>query len=188
MVNKADERYGVVLDAGSSGTRVYIYSWLPNSLARLDKSSLQSLPELETKDKWTKKVHPGVSTFGANPDSVGPDHLRPLLEHALHYIPKEAVPETPIFLLATAGMRLLPEQQQKDVLRNICSYIRSETEFSLPDCDVHIQVIPGETEGLYGWIAANCLLGGFNSPQDHDHGRHLALAVLLGRRQQAGQA
>ncbi|KAK5445216.1 Golgi apyrase [Exophiala xenobiotica] len=171
MVNEADKRYGVVLDAGSSGTRVYIYRWLSNSAAKLDESLLQLLPELETKEKWTKKVHPGVSTFGANPDSVGPDHLRPLLQHALKYIPEEAVPDTPIFLLATAGMRLLPEQQQKDVLRNICSYIRSETEFSLPDCDVHIQVIPGETEGLYGWVAANYLLGGFNSPQDHDHGK-----------------
>ncbi|KIW99899.1 uncharacterized protein Z518_10827 [Rhinocladiella mackenziei CBS 650.93] len=171
MGNDADKRYGVVLDAGSSGTRVYIYRWLQNSIARLDQSSLRALPELETKDKWTKKVHPGVSTFGATPESIGPEHLRPLLEHALEHIPTDAVPQTPIFLLATAGMRLLPDQQQKDLLRHICSYIRSETKFSLPDCDVHIQVIPGETEGLYGWIAANYLLGGFNSPEEHDHGK-----------------
>lgn len=171
MVNKAEKRYGVVLDAGSSGTRVYIYRWPSTSTARLDASSLHALPEIETKDKWTKKVHPGVSTFGATPESVGPEHLKPLLEHALDHIPKKAVHDTPIFLLATAGMRLLPEQQQQTLLRNICSYIRSETDFSLPDCDVHIQVISGETEGLYGWIAANYLLGGFNSPTEHNHGK-----------------
>ncbi|KAG9768764.1 putative nucleoside diphosphatase, partial [Aureobasidium melanogenum] len=168
---KAGTRYGVVLDAGSSGTRVYIYRWLDNSVARLDESALHALPELETNDKWTKKIHPGVSTFGDDPESVGPKHLKPLLKHALKHIPKDAVPETPVFLLATAGMRLLPEQQQRDVLRNVCSYIQSETKFLVPDCDVHIQVIPGETEGLYGWIAANYLLGAFNSPGDHDHGK-----------------
>lgn len=171
MVYKPDERYGVVLDAGSSGTRVYVYKWNGNPAGRVETSSPPTLPELETKDKWTKKVHPGVSTFGEAPDLVGPDHLQPLLEHALAYIPEDAVPHTPIFLLATAGMRLLPDHQQKDVLRNICAYIKSETKFSIPDCDVHIQVIPGETEGLYGWIAANYLLGGFDSPKDHHHGK-----------------
>ncbi|EXJ93371.1 apyrase [Capronia coronata CBS 617.96] len=170
MVKKADKRYGVVLDAGSSGTRVYIYRWLPNSVARLDETTRHALPELETKDTWTKKVHPGVSTFGTSPEAVGPKHLKPLLQHALKHVPKHAVPETPIFLLATAGMRLLPDEQQRDVLRNVCSYIRAETNFYLPDCDVHVQVIPGETEGLYGWIAANYLLGSFNSPEEHDHG------------------
>lgn len=170
MVKGPDQRFGVVLDAGSSGTRVYIYRWLENSVDRLETSA-PVLPELETKDKWTKKVHPGVSTFGEAPDLVGPDHLQPLLKHALEYIPKDAVPNTPIFLLATAGMRLLPETQQKDLVQNICSYIKSETQFSIPDCGVHVQVISGETEGLYGWIAANYLLGGFDSPQDHDHGK-----------------
>src|SRR6201996_1410847 len=171
MVVETEKRYGVVLDAGSSGTRVYIYKWLENSVARVEASSVLTLPELETKDKWTKKVHPGLSTFGKTPDRVGPDHLQPLLEHALKYIPEDAVPSTPIFLLATAGMRLLPDHQQKAVLRNICSYIKSETKLFLPDCDVHVQVIPGETEGLYGWIAANYLLGGFDSPEGHDHGK-----------------
>ena len=165
-----NRRYGVVLDAGSSGTRVYIYRWDDKSVSRTSSPD-PTLPQLETKDKWNKKVHPGVSTFGETPDLVGPDHLRPLLEHALKHIPKDAVPDTPIFLLATAGMRLLPEQHQKSVLEKICSYIQSETKFSLPDCGVHIQVIPGETEGLYGWIAANYLLGGFDAPEANDHGK-----------------
>ncbi len=89
----------------------------------------------------------------------------------MEIIPKQAVRDTPIFLLATAGVRLLPPIQRKELLAQICSYARSSTNFLLPDCDLHIQAIPGETEGLYGWIAANYLLGGFDAPEDHAHGK-----------------
>jgi Golgi apyrase len=142
---------------------------------------------LITKKKWTLKTHPGrldcsrektrvltgtgVSTFGEKPSQVGDEHLRPLLDHALSYVPRKYVADTPVFLLATAGMRLLPEDQRSRLLQEICSYTRQNTGFQLPDCDLHVQVIPGETEGLYGWIAANYLLGGFDNPRAHNHGK-----------------
>ncbi|KAH8602122.1 nucleoside phosphatase family-domain-containing protein [Bisporella sp. PMI_857] len=166
-------RYGVILDAGSSGTRVHIYRWLNSAIARqhADALELQSLPKLQTKKKWTKKIKPGVSTFGDNPADVGPEHLKDLLAHALDFIPKDQVEDTPLFLMATAGVRLLEPMKQRALLNEICSYAQKHTKFSLPDCDLHIQVIPGETEGLYGWIAANYLLGGFDSPEEHAHGK-----------------
>jgi Golgi apyrase len=117
----------------------------------------------------TRRV--GISTFGGHPHDVGPDHLDKLLSHALKIIPAEDVPNTPLFLLATAGMRILPPLQRKEVLKEVCEFARSTTQLQLPDCDLHVQVIPGETEGLYGWIAANYLLGGFDRPKDHDHGK-----------------
>ena len=166
-------RWGVILDAGSSGTRVHVYRWLNHAKAvkEADAVELQSLPKLETKKKWTKKIKPGVSTFGDHAGDVGREHLQKLLDHALAIVPKDQVADTPIFLMATAGVRLLEPMQQKALLSEICSYARKHTKFSLPDCDLHIQVIPGETEGLYGWVAANYLLGGFDSPEQHDHGK-----------------
>ena len=97
--------------------------------------------------------------------------MKELLQHAVAHVPKEAIPETPIFLLATAGVRLLPDSQRKELLTQVCTYARLTTDFQLPDCDLHIQAISGETEGLYGWIAANYLLGGFDAPEEHDHGK-----------------
>lgn len=68
-------------------------------------------------------------------------------------------------------MRLLPKQQQTAITDSICSYLQHSTKFLLPDCALHIQVIPGESEGLYGWIAANYLLGGFDpSRKENNHG------------------
>ncbi|KAK3678009.1 Golgi apyrase [Recurvomyces mirabilis] len=166
-------RYGVILDAGSSGSRVYIYRWLNAQAARAKDGveDVAQLPEIKTKKKWRKKVHPGISTFGPKPERVGPDHLKELVAFALEQVPADEVPNTPIFLLATAGMRLLPDDQSAAVLENTCAYFQKETNFQLPDCGLHVQVIPGETEGLYGWIAANYLLGGFDAPEKHDHGK-----------------
>lgn len=120
----------------------------------------------------------GVSTFHDKPGSVGHDHLAPLFEHALKHIPRAEVPNTPLFLLATAGMRLIPGNERRRLLDEICTYVGRNTQFLLPDCGLHIQVIAGETEGLYGWIATNYLLGGFDDPTVHDahahskHGHH----------------
>lgn len=164
-------RYGVILDAGSSGTRVHIYRWLNSDAARKSATDAQlhKLPEIES---WkTKKIHPGISTFGPHPHDVGPEHLDQLLSYALKHVPLDEVPNTPLFLLATAGMRILPPVQRTSVLREACDFARSTTKFQLPDCDLHVQVIPGETEGLYGWIAANYLLQGFDNPEGHDHGK-----------------
>ena len=167
-------RWGVILDAGSSGTRLHIYRWKDPARALKDAKNAQdlhSLPGLQTKTRWTKKIRPGVSTFGEKPHEVGPDHLRALVDHALDIIPEDSVKDTPIFLMATAGMRLLPQIQQAALTREICTYFRQHSQFSLPDCGLHIQVIPGETEGLYGWIATNYLLGGFDQPELHNHGK-----------------
>ncbi|KAK2784049.1 Golgi apyrase [Onygenales sp. PD_12] len=166
-------RYAVILDAGSSGTRVHVYRWPDSVKARKSASAkeLVLLPEVITKDNWTKKIHPGISTFNQNPKDVGLEHLRPLIHHALEIIPEEDVPDTPIFLLATAGMRLLPNSEQKAILSNVCAYIRENTDLLMPDCGQHVQVIEGNTEGLYGWIATNYLMGGFDDRKAHDHGK-----------------
>lgn len=128
------------------------------------------MPVIKTKNKWTEKIHPGIATFGNKPDRVGPEHLKKLLDKAAKIIPDEAHRDTPLFLLATAGMRLLDDGPRDRLLEQICSYIQSKTNFQLPDCDAHIKVIPGDVEGLYGWVAANYLLGGFDQPLQHVNG------------------
>ncbi|OLL21684.1 Golgi apyrase [Neolecta irregularis DAH-3] len=165
-------RFGVVIDAGSSGSRVQIYSWLDNAIAAQDATGeeLYRTPAVEKGQRkgkeWTFKMHPGISTFTSRLEDLGKEHLKPLLDHALQLVPPPAVATTPLFLLATAGMRLLTPDMQRAILSETCRYARQYTEFLLPDCDLHIQVIDGETEGLYGWVALNYLLGGFDNPQD----------------------
>ena len=182
--------YGVVLDAGSSvshniiicgltaahrhpqqGTRLYVYRWLNISHAReiANARQLRSLPSIETRKNWTKKTKPGISTFAERPDQVGPDHLKELFEKAKDVVPEHFAHNTPLFVLATAGMRLLPSIQRDRILKEVCDYAHSTTQFLLPDCAVHIRVIPGDVEGLYGWVATNYLLGGFDPSREKEH-------------------
>ncbi|KAL0096673.1 nucleoside phosphatase family-domain-containing protein [Phycomyces blakesleeanus] len=91
------------------------------------------------------------------------EHLGSLLSFATEVVPEEMRPSTPIFVMATAGMRLLPESEQEAVLGATCGFIRESNTFFMSDCDSHIQIIPGELEGVYGWMAVNYLMGGFDA-------------------------
>ncbi|GAA5911542.1 hypothetical protein JCM6882_000533 [Rhodosporidiobolus microsporus] len=165
-------QYGVVIDAGSSGSRIQVYSWIAPEIARQQRKAKGLSTDVLSKvekgveegEGWHLKVEPGISTLGDNPQAVA-EYLRPLIEHAASVIPADQLPSTPIYLLATAGMRLLPPQQQQDVLSATCSYLRTYP-FQLPDCDDQIRIISGEEEGLYGWIAVNYLMDGFDK---HEH-------------------
>ncbi|KAG8745622.1 Golgi apyrase [Ceratobasidium sp. 414] len=175
----ASRRFGIVIDAGSSGSRLQIYSWKdPRTVRAQHGSSIHDkLPRIEkgTIDgtDWVKKVEPGLSTFGDKPSGVAA-YLRPLLAHALVHIPPSLHPQTPIFLLATAGMRLLPPTQQRDVLGAACDFLRFHSDFKVGDinlkaglgvghgCGTNVRIITGQEEGLFGWLAVNYLMDGFD--------------------------
>ncbi|KAI6247611.1 Golgi apyrase [Erysiphe necator] len=167
-------RWGVILDAGSSGTRVHVYRWLNTSRARYDAKNeiqLNQLPQLHTKPGYSKKIKPGVSSFADRITDIGPEHLQSLLDHALSIVPENQVKDTPFFLMATAGVRLLEATKQKALINEICSYTKTHSDFYLSNCQLHVQVISGETEGLYGWIAANYLLKGFKTLDQETSGQ-----------------
>lgn len=126
------------------------------------------------------------------PEDVA-DYLRPLLEHALNHIPPSQQSKTPIYVLATAGMRLIPEEKQAAILRETCATIKSSTPFVLDSpngsdpCGESVRIISGEEEGLWGWVAVNYLMDGFghaperkhqNGDEEHDHLLPLAPLAL----------
>ncbi|SJX61065.1 related to YND1-apyrase (NDPase/NTPase) [Sporisorium reilianum f. sp. reilianum] len=166
-------KYAVLIDAGSSGSRMQVYSWKDPKLERALRASkgldAKVLPKVEKGTwensgvDWSLKVEPGLSSFGDHPADVG-HYLKGLLDHAEKIVPPSAWAETPIYVMATAGMRLLPDRQRQAVLAETCRYIREHTSFSLDGggCNEHVQVISGEEEGLLGWISVNYLMDGFH--------------------------
>lgn len=167
------ERYGIVIDAGSSGSRIQIYKWQDTKAALLsaEVEVSKSPPNIVQEEGWTKKTSPGISTFGKKTEKLWDQHFKHLMKHAESIIPSEQHRDTPVFVLATAGMRLLKDSEQKKILKKTCSVLQKKTKFSIPDCLENVQIIDGETEGIYGWLALNYLMGQFSdySPEKtHD--------------------
>ncbi|KAL1714385.1 nucleoside phosphatase GDA1/CD39, partial [Schizophyllum commune] len=173
----AGRHFGIVIDAGSSGSRLLIYSWkdpqavileagdnVPPMLPKVEKGS-------QSGEDWVTKMEPGLSSFADNVEGI-PAYLRPLLDHARNHIPPSLHHETPLFLLATAGMRLLTPTQQADVLQETCRFLALHSNFKIDGpsaagpCGSSVRIITGEEEGLFGWIAVNYLMDGFIGSSD----------------------
>ena len=120
-----------------------------------------------------KKVSPGLSSMGDTPDSAF-EYIRPLLVFASQNIPKEKHKETPLYILATAGMRLLEKEQQEAVLANLRRGIAENFDFYFPDG--HLEIISGKQEGIYQWLAINYVLGKFEHA-DHASANEELVAV-----------
>ncbi|KAJ2785511.1 Golgi apyrase [Coemansia javaensis] len=158
-------RYGVVVDAGSSGSRAMVYAW--DDPREQPGSGLPAIGRAG--EQWAYRTDSGISSFAGRAHAVGAEHIGPLLDFAQERIPPDQVPHTPVYLLATAGMRLLAPPVQRQILDAACAYARAHYRFWLPDCAESFRVVAGELEGLYGWVAVNYLLGGFG-PGRRTHG------------------
>ncbi|KAL0486860.1 ectonucleoside triphosphate diphosphohydrolase [Acrasis kona] len=147
LSNPSRKCYGVVFDAGSSGTRVYVYKWECRKTFSTPKVDIaEQIPEF--------KINPGIALFKDNPQEAGPS-LEPLITYAKKIIPNDQLSWTPIFLRATAGMRLITLDQQEAILSSIRKTFKN-SGFKLQK-DEWVRVITGEEEGKFGWVATNYL-------------------------------
>ncbi|KAI8906329.1 nucleoside phosphatase GDA1/CD39 [Gorgonomyces haynaldii] len=150
-----DRNYGVIIDAGSSGSRVYLYSWKdPNTWP---KSAYPITVERGNTEFFEFKVKPGLSSLQDEPQKIGA-YLKPLLEFSAKHIPPEKQSSTPIYLLATAGMRLVPLDKQETMFQMVCDFVRDNYLFSVAGgCQQHFRIISGNLEGIFGWTTVNYL-------------------------------
>ena len=112
----------------------------------------------------------GISSLAADPSAVGA-YLTPLFDHARSIMPPSQLASTPVYVLATAGMRLLPLAQSSAILQQACKFVQNSTPFLAQDCENQIRIISGEEEGVYGWIAINYLMDGFDAHGVADKGK-----------------
>uniref|UniRef100_A0A8C7ZLB8 nucleoside-triphosphate phosphatase n=1 Tax=Oryzias sinensis TaxID=183150 RepID=A0A8C7ZLB8_9TELE len=150
--------YGLVVDCGSSGSRIFVYCW-----PRHNGNPHELLDIRQMRDQHRKpvvmKIKPGISELAKTPEKAS-DYMYPLLSFAAQHIPKNKHQETPLYILCTAGMRVLPESQQEAILEDLRTDI--PVHFNFLFSDSHVEVISGKQEGVYAWIGINFVLGRFN--------------------------
>lgn len=140
-------KHVVLIDAGSSGSRVHIYEY---------KTAIGS--PLQLKQLSSLKFRPGLDAFAHQPAEARLG-LRDLLNYAKKYIPESDWAETPVSLKATAGLRLLDDAVVQELLE--------QSRFEL---DSHgfmfrsewVELMSGSDEGFFGWLALNYLSGSFD--------------------------
>ena len=126
--------YGVVVDGGSTGTRVHIFGF--------DEAG-DALWE----------------DFTAHDRALGRDDtaacLDPLIGHVLGVLPRAAAGGTPVFVGATAGLRKLGEARAATVLREASAVVAAA---GLRPAAAS-RILTGESEGAFAWVTVNYLLG-----------------------------
>eukprot|EP00123_Amoebidium_parasiticum_P009323 comp19396_c1_seq1/m.22437 comp19396_c1_seq1/g.22437 ORF comp19396_c1_seq1/g.22437 comp19396_c1_seq1/m.22437 type:complete len:695 (-) comp19396_c1_seq1:148-2232(-) len=167
----SQHNYGLLVDAGSSGSRLYIYTW-PEHTGRPDEL-LQMTAHVDARgEALVMKVEPGLSSYADNITGAY-ESLRPLLDFASQHVPADRQALTPLYVLATAGLRMLPEATREAMLGDIVARLPSNYRFQFNRG--HADIISGKMEGVYAWITTNYLLNRF---KHDDKGRLPTVGVV----------
>ncbi|XP_055296253.1 ectonucleoside triphosphate diphosphohydrolase 5 isoform X3 [Sitodiplosis mosellana] len=142
-------QYAVVIDAGSTGSRVIAYEF---HLGYMDG-------RLVLDRELFVQVKPGLSFYHDKP-AEGAKTIQGLLGKAKDFIPQEFWATTPLVLKATAGLRLLLPVEAENLLNEVRDvFLRSG--FLVKDDSV--EILDGLDEGIYSWFTINFLLGRLGS-------------------------
>lgn len=140
--------YGVVVDLGSSGSRGHVFQWT-------DARDVQQAPG--SSPYWFIKVKPGVSSYAEAPEDAALS-LVPVLDYCIEQLQSAnaTLEEVPIFLYATAGLRLVGEDAAEAVLEAIRSMVSNDYPFVFEDD--WARVIDGSEEATFDWLSAQQLI------------------------------
>ncbi|KAL6281091.1 hypothetical protein ACE6H2_017972 [Prunus campanulata] len=105
------------------------------------------------------QTEPGLDKSVGNLSGVRAS-LEPLITLAEHKVPSEKRRDTPIFVLATAGLRRLAMKDARRVLNDIEAVVKEHTFLYKKSW---IRVLSGQEEAYYGWVALNYKMGSFGN-------------------------
>jgi len=166
--------HGLMIDAGSTGSRMHVYEFEPRVLmnkyevAQAVSGKKLSFPG--TNSRWTERLRPGISEFATieNDEEMEraiANYLEPLLSFARSVLhsKEDEFENFPIFLKATAGLRTVPSKQRQRVISTVRKLFANDTYCPFWDETERVRVISGEEEAVYDWAGVNLLLGNLMS-------------------------
>ncbi|EIW70190.1 hypothetical protein TREMEDRAFT_43808 [Tremella mesenterica DSM 1558] len=131
-------QYALTIDAGSTGSRIHVYKF----------HNCDPSPSLEYETFMS--INPGLSAHARDPTAAAAS-LDPLMEEAMRVVPESLHHCSPVEVKATAGLRLLGEQESEAILEEVRNRLETNFPFAV---------------GVYAWITANYLLGKIGEGSD----------------------
>ncbi|KRY27874.1 Nucleoside-diphosphatase uda-1 [Trichinella spiralis] len=189
--------YTMIIDAGSTGTRLEIFEFSHNP-------SNPSIPFKLQKELFVER-NPGLSSYSSVPKDAAAV-VADLMEEAKLAIPKWLWKHSPVALRATAGFRLLPEETVKIILQEImslmicsldCTFFNSWHYTCFCKCCSALQietvlrdspfltgedpatVLDGTDEGIFGWFTLNYLLDRLESSMQESNAQRSTIGEKL---------
>uniref|UniRef100_A0A7S1TM44 Apyrase n=1 Tax=Erythrolobus australicus TaxID=1077150 RepID=A0A7S1TM44_9RHOD len=135
-------QFGLMIDAGSTGSRMHTFKFLRRN-GKMELLNEDFLP-----------IKPGLSSYKDEPEKAGAS-LRPLLERSKNLVPPHLRASTPVYLRATAGLRMTGEETAEKILASARRELKS-SGFMVRD--KWVSILGGNDEGIYSWITVNYLL------------------------------
>jgi len=140
---RARPEYFAVCDAGSTGTRLYVFE-LDAALAK-------------AKSVFVKKTKPGLSSYADDPAAAVPPLLKLLIEGA-DRVPEDVRSKTPLAIFGTAGIRMLAPEKQDAIWEAVRS-LGTNAAFPFAGDRLEARAVSGIEEGLWAVYNANFLTG-----------------------------
>lgn len=180
-----DYGYGIIIDAGSSGSRIYLYRWpkveqqdsaTTTATTTNDQSSSSSSSTYYTKVE-PKSIYYDERSIGISSEVGGLEALQEIIISTKNALPKDAIAnDIPIYLGATAGMRLSNGEDDdgsssSTKIMDDVRLVLSKSGFRF-DKNEWARMISGDEESVYGWLVANYLKDGSLPNNGDDNGNN----------------
>ncbi|XP_062979972.1 ectonucleoside triphosphate diphosphohydrolase 6 isoform X4 [Elgaria multicarinata webbii] len=145
--------YGIMFDAGSTGTRIHIFQFIqkPKEIPRLIRATFRA-------------IKPGLSAYADDVDKSAPG-INELLAVAKQVVPMKLWKSTPLVLKATAGLRLLPGEKAQKLLDKVKEIFQESPFLVRNDC---VSIMEGTDEVKEGAeLTSPCLSPDFQGEWEH---------------------
>ncbi|KAG2468891.1 ENTP4 diphosphohydrolase, partial [Polypterus senegalus] len=175
--------YGIVVDCGSSGSRIFVYCWPRHNGNPHDLLDIKQMRDKNRKPV-VMKIKPAVSSSGSN--CLEAQLLLLMLDLGVLLVLQYCLQEIDLrvreILNGTEESPLVASRdtsrtthwyysyhadlQQEALLEDLRTDIPVHFDFLFSDS--HVEVISGKQEGVYAWIGINFVLGRFDHIEEDD--------------------
>ncbi|MCD8564187.1 MAG: hypothetical protein LRY53_00650 [Burkholderiaceae bacterium] len=154
-VHASTAAYEAVIDAGSSGTRLYLYEYRNEPQGPVMSLLLEDEPD---------KLR-GLSTYADKPAQAGQGEIGPLLDGLETFVKTKGIDPkaVSVSVLATAGMRLVEPGAAQRIYDSVRQEIGRRGLVAR-----EVGTITGQSEGIYAWVDVNYLKGNLRLGQTTD--------------------